>query len=265
MTLRHAVAVPCALLLGSALTACSTETRAATPIPRSPTPSRRPPPACRDSRPSRSPRPPTRPRRSRLHEPSHRGDVRRRAPDQFDDADYDDTPHARHLRLPHLLDEVRRVRRPTRASSRTTVSWAWFRPSAKAWEQGALVPLRRDRRELRQPRVPRAPPDRPRHAVRGVPRTTGSPAPTGRRSRRARRSPARRSTPGGRHHGGSSPARRRLPRRPRRGEPHPLLLRRVGEAWHELPGRVRVRIHVLPPSGWKAGIRRSVCWAKTTK
>ena len=73
-------------------------------------------------------------------------------PGEFDDADYDSAALGR-FAFATCSDKLEKFLGADESlAMRTILSWAWFRPSESAWDEGrTLVPLRRRRRQRGDP------------------------------------------------------------------------------------------------------------------
>ena len=151
---------------------------------------------------------------------------------------------------------------------RTIVSWAWFRPSEKAWDKGArwyrcdVVGGGEESKDVR-----RAAAHRRRAARRSSPPTTTwmvcvNGASVQRRAEDLVHRDAQLAC--GHHDQGRRPG-GPLPRRPARRGDHPrLLLATRSGAWLGYPPEYDFGYTWFHEGEWKAGNRRSVCWAATT-
>ena len=130
---------------------------------------------------------------------------------------------------------------------RTVVSWAWFRPSEKAWDDGARwyrcdvvgggdqTEAYVDLPETAEGLLLGRPDDDWMVCAAGPTVTSSVKVPCSQNARLA-----------GGHHDQARRARRRLPRRPAGRGHDPRLLLGLGRRLAELPGRLRLRLHLVP-------------------
>ena len=131
---------------------------------------------------------------------------------------------------------------------RTVVSWAWFRPVGEGVGRGRpLVPLRHRRRRRPERGVRRRCPQTAKGLLPGRTDDRWLVCADGPTVAEGAKVPCTEEhhVAGGDHHQARR-AGRRLPGRPARRGDHPRLLLRLGRRLAELPGRLRLRLHLVP-------------------
>ena len=148
---------------------------------------------------------------------------------------------------------------------RTVVSWAWFRPSENAWDEGArwyrcdvVGGGEQSKRFVELPTTARG-------LLQGQPKDRWLVCVNGDLGEHLAEDPVHRAAQLARgDHDQGRRARGPLPRRPaRRGDDPRLLPESVG-AWLGYPPEYEFGYTWFHEGEWKAGNRRSVCWAKTS-
>lgn len=268
MRLRHAVAAVCLALLGAALTGCGSEDQGgntdpdlvdATALPTSG--------VCRDLSPDDVAKPAN---ATATIDCTSRHTAETYAvgelPAEYDDVDYDDTDLGTYAYRTCSTKFAEFVGADESLVLRTTVSWAWFRPSDKAWSKGARW-YRCDviGGNSASPAY-RALPTTARGMLSGRPDNSWLACATGPSVAQGEKVPC------------SQKHEWRAVTTVKLGQPDDAYPGdRVMEsrtrsfcaasvkAWLNYPAEFEYGFTFFHQAEWKAGIRRSVCWAKTTK
>lgn len=268
MTLRHAVAVLCALLLGSALTACSTEDQGGNTDPSLTDAVAAPPTGvCRELTPEDVAKA-ANATKTVACTSRHTAETYAvgELPDQFDDADYDDTTLGTYAYRTCSTKFAEFVGADESLVLRTTVSWAWFRPSAKAWGKGArwyrcdviggnsASPEYRALPQTARGMLSGRPKDSWLACADGPSVAQGEKVPCSQKHAWRAVTTVKLGQPDDAY-----PGDRVMESRTR------SFCAASVKAWLNYPAEFEYGFTFFHQAEWKAGIRRSVCWAKTTK